>query len=188
MFKCWGNFPPFINNIVVNMKFFVFLLFSINTITPAFAADVSDYIKLSHESNIKKCDVLLDRNFSYFDKLKNKEYRLYKDNLRSLSDDINSIRFYFSYGDEQDLFIGDITLIQTPTECQSFLQINATIDNQSCDFWQQHSANNWKVDDSQHNTKWLVNENGKFASITEINEGKGCMFKYFLTDYIVFKG
>jgi hypothetical protein len=170
------------------MKIFILFILSLIVSTPAFSTEVSDYIKLSHDVDIKKCDVLLHKNFSYFDNLKNKEYRLYNENLRSLSDDINSIRFYFSYGDDQDLFIGDLTLIQTPTECQSYLQINASVDDQSCDVWQQHSGNNWKVDDSQNNTKWLVNENGKFASITEINHGEGCTFKYYLTDFIIFKG
>ena len=140
------------------------------------------YINQAHTSNLNKCDNLINKNFDIFNRLESNKYQLYHDAIGSLSKDIKTIRYYFSYGTLEEVSFGDLTVIQTPTECQSFLQVSMKFDNQKCSVVTRYKKGEWVFDEQHDLVKWYINKNNNYGNIMPINNFKGCLFKYYKTD------
>jgi hypothetical protein len=138
-----------------------------------------DYLQEAHSYNLNKCDDLLDKNFSFFNSFKSGTYQVYNLGINSKTKGMSTVRYYFSYENDKSLTFGDIVFVQTPTECQSHMQINLTSDNTSCALWEDHESNEWDLDESHNETRWLINKTDDMSSMTPINDNKGCIFRYF---------
>lgn len=160
----------------------ILLIFSTIFIGSCFADEKNPiYINQAHNNGLNNCDDLINENFKLFNGLEGNKYQLYHDAISSLTDGIKSIRYYFSYGTLEEVSFGDITVIQTPTECQSFSQVSMKFDKQTCSVVAIHKKGGWVLDEQQDLVKWYKNKNNNYSSLMPINEYKGCLFKYYKT-------
>jgi hypothetical protein len=158
----------------------IFILSILSSLTVEADNNEYEYIKQAHNSGIYKCDISLHEGFGFFNNLKENKYQLYQESINSLTNGIKTIRFYFSSGKKTDIMFGDITIIQTLTECQSIIQISMKFDDKTCSSVMDN--NNWKFDESHDSVKWYENSKGYNGNSLPINNNQGCLFKFYKTN------
>lgn len=135
---------------------------------------------LTAESNgFGSCKDLIVENFEIVDNLSVDKYHLYTQKISGLKTDVKTLRFYFSYGSNIELTFGDMLFLKTPNECISYSNISMKFEDTACK--NIIESGSWKFDAIHGNSIWYYNSNEDSANFEPINNGNGCLFKFFKT-------
>ena len=139
-----------------------------------------DYLDRAHNSKIKKCDKLINENFSFFNYFQGEQYHLETSNFSAPDNSFKTIRYYFNSG-FVDPILGDLTVVQSDGFCQSSLNITMIDNEVSCDVWKNSNGEQWNniVDDGVVN--WASNNKYK-ALFQRTSNGRGCQVTFYITN------
>jgi len=139
-----------------------------------------EYEKISEMAGIENCQSMVDKSFRYFNYLDGSESFIESDYLTDESVGFKTVRFYFTFRNN-DPFIGDITIMETPQYCQSHIQLSIVDESVSCKEWKEESPDNWEDLFLKDQVNWA--SNGKHNVLFQkLNSEKGCQFTVFISD------